>query len=200
MKQILALLITLALFGCATAYKMNKVELGMTKSEVIQAIGNPISVSAQGKSEYLNYKLYETSDDVWGGGTTPYYVRLVGGQVESYGRKGDFGSIIQDSSKIQEETITVEIISNPPGANIEVNNDYIGKTPCAVSLPANYKGEFTRNTIVQALPVIGGQYTQQKSFIGGYDDFIANDVIPKRIFFDMNLQPVQPEINVNNYE
>ncbi|KHE92890.1 MAG: PEGA domain-containing protein [Candidatus Scalindua rubra] len=111
---------------------------------------------------------------------------------------GDFGSIIQDSSKIQEETITVEIISNPLGANIEVNNDYIGKTPCTVSLPANYKGEFTRDTIVQALPVIGGQYSQQKSFIGGYDhDYIVNDVIPKRIFFDMNLQPVQPDINVD---
>ena len=108
MNKILALLITLMMFGCATAYKMNKVGLGMTKQEVIQAIGKPVSVSAQGKSEYLNYKLSETSDDAFYGLTTPYYVRLVGGEVESYGRMGDFDSakdprkvIVEREDKIQ---------------------------------------------------------------------------------------------------
>ena len=74
----------------------------MTKDEVFRVIGNPISVSAQAGLEYLNYALSEPHDDAFRGWTTPcyvrpvkttpYYVRLVNGKVESYGRTGDFDS------------------------------------------------------------------------------------------------------------
>jgi hypothetical protein len=98
------------------------------------------------------------------------------------------GCVTSASTSIKE--IVVEIISEPPGANIEVSDDYIGKTPTTVSIPSNSKGEFTRTTTIQALPVIAGHCTQSKYFKGGYD-YINNDIIPKRIFFDMRLCPVQ---------
>ncbi|MGE4488422.1 MAG: SHOCT domain-containing protein [Kiritimatiellales bacterium] len=118
MKKILALSITSMLLGCATAHKMNMVGLGMTKAEVIQTLGKPVSVSAQGKAEYLNYSLCEkgwpsTSCNI----TTPYYVRLVDGKVESYGRMGDFDST-KDPRKIiveREDTINADINSHASG-------------------------------------------------------------------------------------
>ncbi len=76
----------------------------MTKDEVFRVMGNPISVSAQAGLEYLNYALSEPRDDAFRGWTrayyvrpvtvktTPYYVRLINGRVESYGRTGDFAS------------------------------------------------------------------------------------------------------------
>ncbi len=48
LKVISAFILASALFvGCATAGKMNKVQIGMTKSEVINAIGEPVSVSKE---------------------------------------------------------------------------------------------------------------------------------------------------------
>ncbi len=102
MKYIYLLCVLLFLSGCATAYKINKVSLGMSKGQVITAIGRPVSVSAQGQCEYLNYRFSETSDNATHGITTPYYVRLVHGKVESYGRMGDFDSTKDDRKIIVE--------------------------------------------------------------------------------------------------
>lgn len=93
MKYLIATLTTiLFLSGCATANKISGVQLGMTRDDVIRVMGKPTSVSAQGGSEYLNYALSETDDDAARGSTTRYYVRLINGKVESYGRTGDFDS------------------------------------------------------------------------------------------------------------
>ena len=92
MRLLIGIFVAVMLVGCATSGKINTVSLGMTKSEVIAAMGDPVSVSAQAGAEYLNYKLSETDDDAFRGWTTPYYVRLVNGIVESYGRMGDFDS------------------------------------------------------------------------------------------------------------
>jgi outer membrane protein assembly factor BamE (lipoprotein component of BamABCDE complex) len=80
------------LAACATAGKINEVQVGMTRDQVVAAIGRPVSVSAQGNLEYLNYRLSETSDDAFYGIERPYYVRLINGRVESFGRVGDFNS------------------------------------------------------------------------------------------------------------
>lgn len=93
MKNLAAVLLTTFLLAaCATANKISGVQLGMAKNEVFRVMGNPISVSAQAGSEYLNYALSETPDDAFRGWTKRYYVRLVDGKVESYGRTGDFDS------------------------------------------------------------------------------------------------------------
>ncbi len=73
----------------------------MTKSEVITVMGNPVSISAIGGTEYFNYKLSETDDDAFMGWTTPYYVRLINGKVDSYGRSGDFDSTKTPTVKIE---------------------------------------------------------------------------------------------------
>lgn len=85
-------LVGLVVAGCATAGQISGVRLGMTKQEVIAVMGPPVSVSAKGRTEYLNYALSETDDQELYGITKPYYVRLVDGHVESYGRTGDFDS------------------------------------------------------------------------------------------------------------
>lgn len=107
MMGICALLI---LEGCANAHKISKVEVGMTREQVVKVMGKPVSVSAQGGQEYLNYKLSETPDDDLLGLLTPYYVRLINGKVESFGRTGDFDSTkvptmrLETSEQIRTET------------------------------------------------------------------------------------------------
>ena len=86
MKKIFTAIILLlaALFtGCATADKLNKVHIGMTKDQVIALLGQPDSTSAQANIEYMTYYL---SNDSSYGGDQPYMVRLVEGKVESFGR------------------------------------------------------------------------------------------------------------------
>ncbi|MDP3462164.1 MAG: SHOCT domain-containing protein [Bacteroidales bacterium] len=93
MKQItFFILIIVFMAACATAYKINNVSIGMTKNDVIQKMGNPKSTSSKGNVEYLNYKLTENGDAAFYGWYTDYFVRLVNGRVESYGKLGDFNS------------------------------------------------------------------------------------------------------------
>lgn len=105
MKKIIIGLFIITLMGCATAHKMNNVQLGMTKQEVIASVGEPASISAKDGTEYLNYRFSETDDNAFDGVTTPYFVRLVNGKVDSYGRTGDFDST-------QNPTVRVETDKN----------------------------------------------------------------------------------------
>jgi hypothetical protein len=93
MRNILSFLIaTIIITSCATSGRINRINVGMTKNQVISTMGNPKSTSANGNAEFLNYKLAETDDDAFYGNYTDYYVKLVNGTVESYGRLGDFNS------------------------------------------------------------------------------------------------------------
>ena len=92
MKKILILLVCLGLSGCAfigSATKTNSVSTGMSKEDVIKAMGEPASTAAIEGKEYLNYNLDETG--TWGV-RTPFFVCLQDGKVISFGRKGDFDS------------------------------------------------------------------------------------------------------------
>ena len=71
---------------------MNSVSIGMTKQEVISVLGPPTSISAKEGAEYLNYRFFETGLAAYHGITSPYFVRIINGKVESYGRLGDFDS------------------------------------------------------------------------------------------------------------
>lgn len=103
MKRSLALvaIVAISLSACATAHKISKISMGLTKQEVIELMGNPVSTSAQGSVEYLNYALSETDDDAFMGLTRPYYVRIVNGRVESFGRTGDFDSTKTPTVRIE---------------------------------------------------------------------------------------------------
>lgn len=93
MEKFIKPLVASAVFllaGCVwSAERMNQLSVGMTKAQVIDAIGSPRSSSAQGGVEYLNYVFTEQY-----GIARPqdYFVRLIDGKVESYGKKGDFNS------------------------------------------------------------------------------------------------------------
>jgi hypothetical protein len=75
------------LSACAgPAPDFTKIHVGMDKSEVIQRLGKPDSVSASGQSEYLVYGKWDDSpvDGRFGGGR--YYVDLSNGKVYGYGK------------------------------------------------------------------------------------------------------------------
>jgi hypothetical protein len=86
MKRIATIgLALMLLMGCAGASKMNSVQLGMTRDQVVSVIGSPSSTSEMGNTQYLKYQL--CSDWIF---TDRYYVRLTDGKVDAYGRVGDF--------------------------------------------------------------------------------------------------------------
>jgi hypothetical protein len=82
--RVLVLVVALgSIIGCAS--NMNHVTLGMTKDQVVSALGTPSSTSAMENAEYLKYQL--CSDWIF---TDRYYVRLTDGKVDAFGRVGDF--------------------------------------------------------------------------------------------------------------
>ena len=86
-RLLLVLLAALLMFGCAaSAKKMNQLQLGMTKQEVIEAIGQPNSTSSLEDVELLKYRLRKGA--LW---ADTYYVRLESGKVDAFGQVGDFG-------------------------------------------------------------------------------------------------------------
>jgi len=94
----------------ATANKINLISLGMTKAEVIEIMGAPVSTAATANVEYLTYNLYETKRDAYQNNFTHYFVRIVDGKVNAYGRRGDF-----DSTKVPEDKTTIDLnIKNQP--------------------------------------------------------------------------------------
>src|SRR5438105_715089 len=102
MKKVLVVLLCLGLAGCATfSNKMNAINIGMTKDEVIKNLGQPVSTSSEGGTEFLNYSFTEDSAQYWYGLTTPYYVCIREGKVISFGRKGDFGTTAQPKQVIE---------------------------------------------------------------------------------------------------
>jgi hypothetical protein len=79
---------------------MNKIEIGMTKEEVISAMGNPGSTASPGGGvEVLRFNLYDLVSQ-W----MEYFVRFENGKVASYGRMGDF-----DSTKDPTQNINVKV-------------------------------------------------------------------------------------------
>ena len=91
MKITYLLILVVFLAGYATtSRKMNRLSVGMTKSDVLDAMGKPSSTASPGKGvEFLRYPTpiwdFSTGDKV-------YFVRLVDGRVDSYGEMGDFDS------------------------------------------------------------------------------------------------------------
>lgn len=73
--------------GCATtsAKRLNEISVGMTKSEVIQILGNPESVSGNGSQELFLYTLSNSFTNAeW---NSTYAVQFVEGRVVRYGRQ-----------------------------------------------------------------------------------------------------------------
>lgn len=105
---ILSLVLPLMLIGCVTvaaSHKMGSVSLGMNKQQVIEALGTPTSVSAKEDTEYLNYNFYEKTNLFFPNFKKKYFVRLINGKVDAYGKVGDFDSTQDPKQKID---LTIE--------------------------------------------------------------------------------------------
>lgn len=93
----------------------------------------------------------------------------------------------------QRFTQKIQILSDPVGARIEINQEYIGETPCVVEVVTNGHGEFVEKFDVNALPTHAGHSVQFKWFR-------SYDKAPARIFFDMSLRRTNPSIDVNIFD
>ena len=105
------------------------------------------------------------------------------------------------SSYPSTKNFSVNIISEPSGAKIEINNNYVGKTPIIVKLEGwETTRTFERSHTIVAHPVRAGGQIQSKWFSGWYEpDKRYGDIIPKKIYFNMNLvrMPQKHEIYIN---
>jgi len=82
MRTLIFLVVLVVLLsGCSPWIGLHNVELGMTKSEVMQQMGNPSNASGSGNEEYL---WYIPVNRFW----ERYYVHMVNGKVEAYGQLG----------------------------------------------------------------------------------------------------------------
>lgn len=80
-KLVFLMVLVVLLGGCSPWIGLHNVELGMTKSEVMQQMGNPSNASGSGSEEYL---WYIPVNRFW----ERYYVHMVNGKVEAYGQLG----------------------------------------------------------------------------------------------------------------
>ena len=83
---LILIVLVACLAGCvATGPNSAALRVGMTRDEAVAAMGQPGSVAANGRDEYLNYTITETSPDGYHSMIRPYYVRLFDGHVQSFG-------------------------------------------------------------------------------------------------------------------
>jgi hypothetical protein len=93
--QTLMLAALIALTGCwgATAPKMNRLSVGMTKQEVVSVMGRPDSTSTLDNGvELLHYKLSPQGGPFMNLVTDEYAVKMVNGKVVSYGKMSELKS------------------------------------------------------------------------------------------------------------
>ena len=101
---------------------------------------------------------------------------------------------------------STEIMSDPPGARIEVDGNYIGEAPVKYTWGRYKYMYFTdRPHEVIASPTYKGHCVQRKYYNGGhsYNPFTGmgsvgyNDPIPSKIFFTTALCQQTPSVDVN---
>lgn len=83
----------------------------------------------------------------------------------------------------------VQVESSEPGARVEVNNDYVGKTPVTLKIWGDKDGTFhnfgSQDYIIRVFPISTNQFIQTKAFrTGGW--FSQEDRIPSHLYFDLN--------------
>ena len=97
------------------------------------------------------------------------------------------------------KNFTIKIISEPSGAKVEVNNNYVGKTPLTIKVEGWRDTQtFIRSHTIVAHPVRAGGETQVKYFMGwSRPDKSYGDKIPNTIYFNMNLIRIPEQLNLN---
>jgi hypothetical protein len=83
--------------------------------------------------------------------------------------------------------LKVQIGSQPTGARIEVNGQYVGDAPLSIDIEASNDGRFWRDTIIKAYPKDTG-YTRIMAF-NGKSHWAISDAVPPKLFFDTRTEP-----------
>ena len=90
---------------------------------------------------------------------------------------GSVGGVKQIRSVPEATEFSTLVISEPPGARIEINDEYVGDAPLYVELPQyRYGGRLNRRILMRATPKDDGQ-AQVKVLANGAE-------IPQRMLFD----------------
>jgi hypothetical protein len=93
------------LVGCATTGKLIKLNLDMTKEQVINTIGKPDAARGSMRNKYdqvievWEYLEYKTDDHAFYGITTPYWLYFYNGRLVQWGQAGDWK---QEADRIYE--------------------------------------------------------------------------------------------------
>src|SRR5882762_7346708 len=97
----------LLLTGCvSTIHRVNQLSPGMTKTQVLTALGQPETSMSPGNGvEVLKYVLKKQRPPLKVPLSTEYVVRLVDGRVEAYGTPKDFAVFLDP----RERTVNVNI-------------------------------------------------------------------------------------------
>ena len=112
--------VALVMVGCfldKPEVDLTRVSVGMRKDEVIQALGKPTRMAVQGSVEYLEYESYENSGWDWKGKRNfkSMFVRIINGQVDSFGQKGDFDTTKNPTTDINvKQQIEMKASSTAP--------------------------------------------------------------------------------------
>ncbi|SPE57123.1 conserved exported hypothetical protein [Verrucomicrobia bacterium] len=89
----------------------------------------------------------------------------------------------------------VAVEASPPGARIEANGEDVGVTPTTIKIFGDKDGTFhdfgSFYYVVRALPITTNQFPQARYFRTGRW-FTPEDMVPRRIYFDMNRPSPNP--------
>lgn len=101
MKKLFFLVSFVFVFGCASpGSKMNRLSLGMTKSEVIDVMGDPDTTKAAEGIEYLVYRIDPWAHmEAWNA-SGEYWAVIENGKLTKYGRPGDFNTTEAPTTKV----------------------------------------------------------------------------------------------------
>src|SRR6202035_998520 len=83
--------------------------------------------------------------------------------------------------------VKMQIVSQPTGAKIEINGQYVGDAPLFVDIETSNDGRFWRDTVIKAYPKDTG-YTQIKAF-NGKSHWAIRDAVPPKLYFDTRTEP-----------
>jgi hypothetical protein len=85
-----AMAVLLLVSGCKSEppRKMNALEIGMSRRDVVLLMGSPYKVHTEGRREVLQYQLHKDINEPYAP-DEPYWVFLEDGKVIQYGRNQD---------------------------------------------------------------------------------------------------------------
>lgn len=96
----------------------------------------------------------------------------------------------------------VQVESSEPGARVEANGDFVGRTPTTLKIFGDRDGTFhnfgSQEYVIQVFPVRTNQFVQTKVFrTGGW--FSQEDKVPKHLYFDLDQKSEGFSIDLPKY-